>query len=238
MERTAKRRRWHGQHRRQVSTANGNFRLADDFTVPAGGWTIREIAVFAYQTGNVAQTINGVNLQIWNGPPNAGGAVIFGDTATNRLNSAKATSIIRTFSTTVPAAALPTVQRTPWEFRAGIETAPGVGLTLPAGTYWVDYQFVQNTDLAAAGIFAPAVTVVGARNRPTDNALQSNLGVWAAAIDGGNPAAGPDVAIDFPFIVRDTVTPPSCSSDISGDGVVDVTDLLAVITAWGTCPTP
>lgn len=223
------------------STANGNFRLADDFTVPAGGWTIREIAFYGYQTNNVAQTINGVNVQIWNGPPNAGGVVIFGDTATNRLNSAAVGNVIRTFSTTVPAAAMPTVLRRPWEIRALIESAPGVGLTLPAGTYWVDFQFVQNTSLAAAAVFCPAVTVVGQRNRPTDNALQSNAGVWAAAIDAGNPAAGPDVPLDFPFVIRNTVTPPGgggggCAGDVNGDNQVNVADLLTVISAWGACP--
>jgi hypothetical protein len=31
---------------------------------------------------------------------------------------------------------------------------------------------------------------------------------------------------------------PACPSDINGDAVVNVTDLLAVIGAWGTCPTP
>ena len=220
------------------STCNGNFRIADDFTVPAGGWTIREIAVYAYQTNNVAQTINGMNIQIWNGPPNAGGAVVFGDTTTNRLNTVVATNLIRTFSTSFPAAASPTVLRRPYEFRAIIETAPGVGLTLPAGTYWIDFQLVQNTNLAAASIFSPTVTVPGARNRPTDNALQSNTGVWAAVVDTGNPATFGSVPLDFPFIIRSTVTPASCAQDINGDGQVGVADLLAVITAWGACPTP
>ncbi len=32
--------------------------------------------------------------------------------------------------------------------------------------------------------------------------------------------------------------PPPCPPDINGDGVVNVTDLLAVIGAWGACPPP
>ncbi|MCI0675544.1 MAG: hypothetical protein L0Y42_07190 [Phycisphaerales bacterium] len=32
--------------------------------------------------------------------------------------------------------------------------------------------------------------------------------------------------------------PPSNPADLDGDGDVDVNDLLAVISAWGTCPTP
>jgi hypothetical protein len=35
-----------------------------------------------------------------------------------------------------------------------------------------------------------------------------------------------------------TCTPPACPPDITGNGVVDVADLLAVIINWGPCPNP
>ena len=61
------------------------FRMADDFTVPAGGWNISTITFYAYQTGSTTTTtIDNVNLQIWNGVPGVG-SVVFGDTTTNRL---------------------------------------------------------------------------------------------------------------------------------------------------------
>ena len=48
------------------------FRMADDFTVPAGGWNISTITFYAYQTGSTTTTtINNVNLRIWNGVPGA-----------------------------------------------------------------------------------------------------------------------------------------------------------------------
>ncbi len=31
---------------------------------------------------------------------------------------------------------------------------------------------------------------------------------------------------------------PVCPEDINGDGVINVTDLLAVLSAWGACPVP
>jgi hypothetical protein len=30
--------------------------------------------------------------------------------------------------------------------------------------------------------------------------------------------------------------PTSCEGDVNGDGLVDVTDVLAVVSAWGICP--
>ena len=70
----------------QLSAGN---RVADDFTVTdAAGWAIDTITFFAYQTvSGTTSTITSLNLQIWDGPPNAGGTVIWGDTTTNILTS-------------------------------------------------------------------------------------------------------------------------------------------------------
>ena len=47
-----------------------NNRVADDFTVPAGGWSIDDIVFFAYQTGSgQTSTITSVNYRIWDGVP-------------------------------------------------------------------------------------------------------------------------------------------------------------------------
>ena len=77
------------------------FRMADDFTVPAGGWNISQITFYAYQTGSTTtSTINNVNLQIWNGPPGQPGSiVVFGDTTTNRLAGSSFSNIYRVLDT-------------------------------------------------------------------------------------------------------------------------------------------
>jgi hypothetical protein len=33
-----------------------------------------------------------------------------------------------------------------------------------------------------------------------------------------------------------TECPATCDADVNGDGIVDVSDLLALISAWGMCP--
>src|SRR2546423_11371921 len=81
--------------------------LADFFSVPAGGWAINTMTFYAYQTGSTTMsTFTDVRVQIWNGPPNGGGTVIFGDLTTNRLASTSFTNIYR-----VPDTALTDNQR-------------------------------------------------------------------------------------------------------------------------------
>ena len=68
-----------------ASSISVGFRLAEDFVVPAGGWTLDSVTVYAYQTGSTAtSTFNDFRFQIWNGPPNvSGSAVVYGNTTTN-----------------------------------------------------------------------------------------------------------------------------------------------------------
>jgi len=61
------------EHVRVWAQLSAGNRVADDFTITEGNWTIETITFFTYQTGSsTTSTITGVNLQIWDGPPNAG----------------------------------------------------------------------------------------------------------------------------------------------------------------------
>src|SRR5688500_17812262 len=49
---------------RAISTTD---RIADDFTVPAGGWNITTVNFFGYQTGSsTTSTFTACTLRIWN----------------------------------------------------------------------------------------------------------------------------------------------------------------------------
>jgi hypothetical protein len=171
----------------QVSAGN---RIADDFEVtdPAGWW-IDEITFFAYQTNSsTTSTFTGVNLQIWDGPPNAGGSVVWGDTTTNVLTSSTWSNIYRVLDT-----ASGTTTNRP--IMANVVT---VGTLLPQGTYWLDWQADGSL---SSGPWAPPITING--QTTTGNALQWTT-AWAAATDVGPQG--------FPFIVEGTGTPPACVS--------------------------
>lgn len=158
------------------------FRVADDFTVTdPGGWDVDSFVFYAYQTGSTTtSTITGVNYRIWNGNPSSGGTVIFGDTTTNRLTSSTWSNIYRSIDTSITDSNRPIM--------ANVVSA---GVTLPPGTYWVDWQ--TNGSLAS-GPWAPPISIVGTTT--TGNAIQYNGSAWAAAIDTG--AAAPQ---GFPFLV-------------------------------------
>ncbi|GAB4144779.1 MAG: hypothetical protein Fur0021_01620 [Candidatus Promineifilaceae bacterium] len=175
---------------------NGN-RIADDFTVDAAeGWNIDQITFFAYQTNSPTNPspFTAVNYQIWDGPPNdPGSSVVFGDTVTNRLVSTTWANIYRVSETTQGTTARPVF--------ANVASA---GVTLPPGTYWLDWQ----TDgTLASGPWAPPITIDG--QTTTGNALQYT-GTWGPANDGGTLTQQ-----GFPFIIEGSVAGGGGGGDFS-----------------------
>ena len=154
--------------------ANNN-RVEDDFTITnPSGWNIDSISFYAYQTGSgTTSTMNNVNLQIWNGPPNGGGSVVWGNTTTNLLVSSVFTGVYRVTSTTLTNNQRPIMKNT--VSLGGVNLAPG--------TYWLDWQ---TGGTLASGPWAIPITIVGQNN--TGNGLQSINGSIANAIDAGSGA--------------------------------------------------
>lgn len=181
------------------------FRLADNFTVGAGGWNVTHFRTFAYQTGSVANPFNGARFQIWNGRPgDVGSAVIFGDLTTNRLTATGDTNIHRIFNTTTPPpGTAPGTTRLVRFLDLG--TGPG-GLNLAAGSYWIDWTATLST-APTSSAFAPSVTIPGQGNRPGDNGRQWNGTAWTDMVDAGNPATGLDLIQDLVFQVEGTAIP-------------------------------
>lgn len=153
------------------------FRLADNFVIPSGSWNITKMTFFAYSTGfaGASSPFNDVRVRIYNGAPNAGGTVVFGDVTTNRFLASTTAGMYRIFNAT------PGTTRQIWAIEATVNT------TLAAGTYWVEWGVNNTTPLASN--FTPASTVVGQVTQPGNNALQFNVGTntWAPAVDGANP---------------------------------------------------
>jgi hypothetical protein len=172
---------------------NNPIRLADDFTVPAGGWTIQRVDVFGYQTqdppgGSTVSPFTTGTLRIWSGPPNAGGStIVFGDTTTNRQTSTGWSGVWR-----VPSFALTNQQRPIMRV-----TMDNLNITLPAGTYWLDFSIAP----ASGTAFCPPNTSTSATNNALQLATAPNT--WQAVVDGGSGRR-----LDFPFQLFGTPTPP------------------------------
>jgi hypothetical protein len=145
------------------------YSLADDFLVPAGaGWDVTKFIVYPYQTyAPITGSITGCFLRIYNGVPNAGGTIVWGDLTTNRMTSQSFSDIYR-----VLVAGGGTD-------RAVIKVVCNVsGLHLNPGTYWLEFQFTGSA--AYDGPYVPFL--VGTTPTPP-NALQWNGNNWGPLVD-------------------------------------------------------
>ena len=98
----------------------------------------------------------------------------------------------------------------------------GGGLHTDGSPQILNCRFVNNIAKIGGGIFHLENGTAGPAISNTyfcDNDPEDIYGSW---IDGGGNIFGDDCGSD-------------CPADISGDGWVNVTDLLAVISAWGPC---
>ena len=184
------------------------YRVADDVTLTKAT-DIESITFFAYQTGTYAfppvSTINNVNLRIWDGPPNAGGTVIWGNTTTNVLTSTAWSGIYRSIDTSLLDNGRPIMAQT-----------IAMDLHLDAGTYWLDWQ---TGGTLASGPWAPPVTRL--LTPGSGNAIQWTGTAWAPIQD--------DVGLwydDLPFIIDG-----SQGADCNTNGIPDVCDVPPICTA-------
>jgi len=192
----------------QISAGNS---VADDFTINGSSWNIEELQFFTYQTGSsTTSTINDARVRIWNGAPNAGGTIIFGDLTTNRLSSTSWTNIYRALDTSPSASDRPIM-------RVVVQFSPA--LVLGPGTYWVE---VSLGGTLASGPWAPPVSIVG--QTTTGDALQLTSTGWAAAVDGTYPQGIPFIVLGnsgppCPVQTPDNPTPANNSVDLPITGV-------------------
>jgi hypothetical protein len=196
----------------------GALRLADDFTVGAGGLNLAFVKIPSYLTGATGLTLTAATLRIWDGPPNdPTSQVVFGDTTTNRLAHAELSNIYRVWNTltgqTCGGAPIPagTTRRLQWGYIA-------VHQTLPEGTYWLDWNFTGTS-------FAPGATSANAIGRQCDpnnsNSLQFN-GTWVSLIDNGYGCVAPaPLAQDMYFELLGTPG-STCYANCDGSTVAPV----------------
>lgn len=182
------------------------FRIADNFTVPAGfTWTITGANFFGYTTGATATTLIGATVQVFNGDPSSGGSVIAGNTSTNVQTGvafAGPTPIWRASSTT-PLANNRQIQIS--------TTTLGAALVLSPGTYWIDYALTSSTGL----VFTPPMSLT-AGGAVTGDALQFNGTAYVPIVEGTAAFKG----IPFQLLGTITAVPEPTTWALMGVGVI------------------
>lgn len=156
-----------------AQTASGNS-VAEDFTVPASGWSISKATFHTYQTGSgTTSTINDVRVQIFSGTPT--GTPVFGDTTTNRLTSTAWNGAYRVTQSNMTDASRPL-------YEVVAEFDPPI--TLAAGTYWIAWSMGGS---GASGPWALPQTVVGQSSTGNcQQATTASAGVFQPLMDGGS----------------------------------------------------
>jgi hypothetical protein len=164
----------------------GNSRVLDDFVITdPSGWQVDTIVVHCYQpNGTLPSTITEVRLQIWAGDPGAGGTLVFGDLATNRLAATTWSNAYR-----VHEAASGTSTERPI-----MTNTVTVGTTLGPGTYWLEFQAAGSLPVQP---FAQPLVITGQAD--TGNAKRIIFGgPLIVMIDHGHP-------LGLPFRVEGSV---------------------------------
>lgn len=160
--------------------------LAEDFTVPAPGWHITKVTVYAYQTDSgVTPALNDMRLVIMNGRPDLPGtAIVAGNPAVNVLSSTSFTNVFRDSEDNAGGSRRPIMA-----------AVANVNLALGPGTYWMVWALASSL---ADGPWAPPINIAG--NATSGNALQlCTCSGWGPAVDGGtNTQQG------FPFLLEGT----------------------------------
>jgi len=125
-------------------------RIADDFTLASGTWQVTGVRFYGYQSySGTSPTFTSLNLQIWDGPPNnPGSSVLWGDTATDRLGAASFSNVYRVLETDLGNTDRPVMF-----------LDATVAVSLPAGTYWLDWQ--ADGSASYTGPWAPPISILG-----------------------------------------------------------------------------
>lgn len=166
------------------------FKLAEDFTVPAGQtWNIDQVTLYGYQTGSGnVPSISDINLQIRNG--SVSGPSLFGDTSINRLTSIAFTNIYKV-DTTASEGGVTSTQRPIMQLKVKITPT----LTLTSGTYWMIWGASGN--IAFTGPWCPPKVLPNRSNPASQNGMQLAGGVWKAAKDSASAATQQNVGFNF-----------------------------------------
>ncbi len=183
-------------------TANSStVLLADDFDV-CTNWTLSKITLFAYvndaaisDPSNTSSPFNKLVIAIYDGDPQSGGSLVYGDTDPNSnfFSASSSASLYRIQN-------LANNQNCKiWKIEVNLNQVLG------PGTYWVVFSLGNSAGITS---FVPPSTVTGTTTQSGNNAKQKNVatGIWSALTDGGG-------AQDLPFIID--YTSQNCSGQPS-----------------------
>lgn len=220
-----------------VSTATA---VADDFTVPAGGWDLDALTVYAFQTSQTTASVTQVQVNLWTDTPFSAGSPAAPSTLPQPVLAANLvlTAGTGTFTCHRQSATSTGTTRPVFAYTVSLDALPNGG-RLPAGRYWIQWSFLGASS-PSANVFTPLVSprsAVQGHNARQLNALDGNPAsprVWFEGREGYVAGSSEGRAFELPFVLTGTPLPP-CASDLDGDRDVSGSDLALALLDFGPC---
>lgn len=225
------------------ATVLSNTSLADDFTVPAGGWQLDTVTLYAFQTSQSAPSVTSIRINLWDATPFSAGSP---DNVPDPLPTpllATPLTLAAGPGTFVCHRQSPTgtgTVRPVFAYTVSLAGLPNGG-RLAGGRYWLEWSF-QGATSPSVNVFTPLVTPRSSRT--SFNARQFNAidnqptspRVWFEGREGFVANVTPGRAFELPFVLSGSAI--TCDADINQDGNADQGDVdtLIDVVAGGANP--
>lgn len=224
-----------------AGTVSNNTALAEDFTVPEGGWDLDALTVYAFQTSQTTASVTQVQVNLWTevpfsaGSPGAPTTIPVPVLAANlSLPAGPGTFVCHRQSATSTATVRPV-----FKYTVPLDALPNGGRLAP-GRHWIQWSCAGAAS-PSANVFCPLVSPrasVQGHNARQLNALDGNPAsprVWFEGREGYVAGSSEGRAFELPFELLGTAIPP-CAADLDGDREVAASDLALVLLDFGPCP--
>ena len=224
-----------------AATVATSTAVAEDFTVPAGGWDLDSLTVYAFQTSQTSASVTQVQVNLWTetpfsaGSPGAPGTLPQPVLAANLVRAAGP----GTFTCHRQSATSTATVRPVFAYTVSLDGLPDGG-RLPPGRYWIQWSFLGASS-PSANVFTPLVSpraAVQGHNARQLNALDgtaSSPRVWFEGREGYVAGSAEGRAFELPFVLAGSPL-PACPSDLDGDRDVSGSDLALALLDFGPCP--
>jgi hypothetical protein len=223
-----------------AATVATDSSLAEDFTVPVGGWDLDALTVFAFQTSQTVPSVTEVRVNLWSATPYSAGSPgappelprpVLAESLV--LAAGPGTFVCHRQSATSSGTVRPV-----FAYTVSLDGLPDGG-RLAAGTYWIEWS-CAGASSPSANVFAPLVSPRSSRsghNARQRNAIDGNPAsprIWFEGREGFVAGSSEGRPFEVPFVLSGRVL-PACPADLDDSGGVDAGDIAFLLLAFGTC---
>lgn len=217
-----------------AATVATNTAVAENFTVPADGWNLDSLTVYAFQTGQSTPTITQIHVNLWTATPFN---EFSPDGSPDPLpQPVLATSLVLdagegVFVAHRQGATGSSTNRPVFAYTVSLDGLPDEG-RLTQGTYWIQWSFVGASS-PSQNVFMPlisprdSVTGHNARLLNSVTGASADPRAWFEGREGFVAGVTEGRAYELPFELGGTAgidTCPPCPADFDLNGGVDGAD--------------